>query len=343
MGPDLINKNIGTIDFAEYFAFPVGDVSGNYSPFYFDLNTATAGANPSVSLNVDNFRNTNLRSDAPHIRRFWTLTPTDLTGTIDYDIAFNYVPADVEDDDARLVPIKFSVDLDTAGYTSTVDYDVDVAEDSIFWSGLTSFSEITAGLDEDNSVTLPVEMLYVRASTIDKDVLIEWATASETNNDYFAVEKSQDLTYFENVAFIDGAGNSSVTREYKMIDPNPYPGISYYRIRQTDFDGQTTVSELVSIELDAASLAEVESKIYPVPFKLGRGLNLSISNLTPGEELVVQVYALDGKQVLRQSFFAKSNSRIREKIFMPPGTSRGDYILTMNYDGVMKTVRIVVK
>lgn len=342
-GTGLINKNIGVVDFVDYFAFPVGDVSGNYSPFYFDLNTATTGANPAVSLNVDNFRNTNLRSDAPHITRFWTLTPTDLTGTIDYDIAFVYVPADVESTESDLVPIKFAVDLDTAGYTAVVDYNLDAALDSIFWNGLSTFSEITAGLDEDNGAPLPIELLYVKVVVVDEGVLIEWATASEVNNDYFAVEKTQDFEQFETVAFIDGAGNSSEVRTYKMLDLTPYPGISYYRLRQTDFDEVSTVSELVRIESDNLFTEEVESKVYPIPFKLGRGLNISMTNLIPGAELVVRIHSLDGKEVLNDEFYAGGNGRIKEKLFMPSSSSRGDYILSMTYEGERKSFRIVVK
>ncbi len=342
-GTGNINLNIGTIPFTDHFPFPVGDVSGDFSPFYFRLNAATTGANPSVAVNLDDFRNTNLRTDAPHLTRFWTIEPTDLSGSIDYDVAFRYVAADVEMSEADLVPIKFNADLDTAGYTQGVDYALNAGIDSVFWNGLTTFSEITAGVDEDNAVVLPIELLYVRGTVVEDDVLIEWATASETNNDYFSVEKSQDFESFETVAFIDGAGNSSETRFYEMIDPSPYPGISYYRIRQTDFDGTSTVSEAVIIEFDFNAESETSYDVYPVPFRLGEGVNIAVNNLTPGTMMTVNVYSLEGRNVLNTAYFAGSNGRIENRLFLPSAVSRGEYILSMSYSGAVRNVRIVVQ
>ena len=128
-----------------------------------------------------------------------------------------------------------------------------------------------------------------------------------------------------------------------MLDPTPYSGISYYRLRQTDFDETSTVSELVRIEFDNFFTEEVESKVYPIPFKLGKGLNVSMTNLIPGAELVVQIHSLDGKEVFNTTFYAGENGRIKEKLFMTTNTTRGDYILSMTYEGRRKFIRIVVK
>lgn len=121
----------------------------------------------------------------------------------------------------------------------------------------------TCGLILDNiSITvvsaLPIELLNFDATvTNNSDVLLEWQTATENNNDYFTVEKSQDGKTWEDVVEVDGAGNSSNLLRYSTSDKSPFYGISYYRLKQTDFDGNfdystiksVTVNELSSIEL----------------------------------------------------------------------------------------------
>jgi len=74
-----------------------------------------------------------------------------------------------------------------------------------------------------------------------------WQTASETNNDYFTIERSGDGRTFDAIGEIKGAGNSTEEKHYEFTDENPLPGINYYRIKQTDFDGQYSYSEIRSV------------------------------------------------------------------------------------------------
>ena len=76
---------------------------------------------------------------------------------------------------------------------------------------------------------------------------LDWSTASERNNDYFTIERSASGQDFEEVARVDGAGNSVSTVNYTDRDPWPLPGTSFYRLRQTDFDGTTSVSNMVPV------------------------------------------------------------------------------------------------
>lgn len=79
-----------------------------------------------------------------------------------------------------------------------------------------------------------------------------WRTASETNNDYFTVERSADASEWSDIGTVAGAGNSNTERVYRLTDPEPIPGRSYYRLRQTDFDGTTEVSDPVTVVTDGA-------------------------------------------------------------------------------------------
>lgn len=102
-----------------------------------------------------------------------------------------------------------------------------------------------------NTMPLPIELLYFTANLQDdKTVLCKWETRSETNNATFTVEKSADGINFESFATLPGAGTSSQTHYYSATDENPYMGLSYYRLKQTDYDGHYTYSILAPITIN---------------------------------------------------------------------------------------------
>jgi len=97
---------------------------------------------------------------------------------------------------------------------------------------------------------LPIELLSFDAAPNKNTIDLTWATATETNNDFFTIEKSKDGNEFEDVAKVDGAGNSNQVIEYSFTDKNPYNGLSYYRLKQTDFNGEFSYSKTVAVNLN---------------------------------------------------------------------------------------------
>jgi uncharacterized protein (DUF2249 family) len=97
---------------------------------------------------------------------------------------------------------------------------------------------------------LPIELLSFDAAPNKNTIDLTWATATETNNDFFTIEKSKDGNKFEDVAKVDGAGNSNQVIEYSFTDKNPYNGLSYYRLKQTDFNGDFSYSKTVAVNLN---------------------------------------------------------------------------------------------
>ena len=85
---------------------------------------------------------------------------------------------------------------------------------------------------------LPIELISFSANLSGEVVDIAWATASEINNEFFTLERSVDGINWDIIGEIDGAGNSSERLDYRFIDSDPIPGLSYYRLKQTDFDGK---------------------------------------------------------------------------------------------------------
>ncbi len=100
----------------------------------------------------------------------------------------------------------------------------------------------------NKNIALPIELISFDAKLKDNNVMINWATASEVNNDYFTVERSSDGKNFEALFTKRGAGNSTIKREYEANDPSPLEGYSYYRLKQTDFDGKFSYSAVETIK-----------------------------------------------------------------------------------------------
>ncbi|MCB9256007.1 MAG: choice-of-anchor D domain-containing protein [Chitinophagales bacterium] len=132
-------------------------------------------------------------------------------------------------------------------------------------NGLTSFSKFTLNGADQSATALPVELLYFDAKLLDKqNVLLEWATLTEINNDYFSLERSSDGLNFITISEVDGAGNYVGRLDYKYIDQEALQGLSYYRLKQTDHDGSFAYSEIRSINNSSTTSGVA---VYPVPFK----------------------------------------------------------------------------
>lgn len=111
---------------------------------------------------------------------------------------------------------------------------------------------------------LPVKLISFNALLDENKVDITWTTASEVNNDYFTIERSKDGKQFEEVAKVKGAGTTNSMMEYFETDYEPLTGISYYRLKQTDFDGTFTYSPLVPVNFTAKG-SDDKMKIFPNP------------------------------------------------------------------------------
>ncbi len=96
-------------------------------------------------------------------------------------------------------------------------------------------------------VPLPIELLSFTGEPYSEYNLLKWITASETNNNYFTLERSYNGILFEEVIKVDGAGNSFIKLSYSAKDMYPSNNITYYKLSQTDFDGKTKSSELIAV------------------------------------------------------------------------------------------------
>lgn len=114
------------------------------------------------------------------------------------------------------------------------------------------------------SATLPVELLNITARKSGSVNVVEWQTASETNNDYFEVQKSTDATDWVKIGKVKGAGNSNSITSYSYNDESSHEDATiYYRLRQVDYDGQYSYSPIVSVDNSSDNI-QIDH-LYPVP------------------------------------------------------------------------------
>ncbi len=97
---------------------------------------------------------------------------------------------------------------------------------------------VTFGTTDNVSNPLPIELLNFTAQCQKQDVVIEWSTASEENNNYFTILRSEDAEHYEEIAQITGAGNSNEVLNYRFEDWNAASGNYYYMLKQTDYNGK---------------------------------------------------------------------------------------------------------
>ncbi|MCU0360619.1 MAG: hypothetical protein MUF75_07870 [Bacteroidia bacterium] len=115
------------------------------------------------------------------------------------------------------------------------------------------------------SSPLPIELIRFGARAEFGNVWLDWATATEKNNAFFTIQRSRDGENWEALGEVKGAGNSRQIKEYSYVDTSPFYGTSYYRLKQTDFDGRFSLTPIRSVTLE--KYKEPELHVYPNPTK----------------------------------------------------------------------------
>lgn len=182
------------------------------------------------------------------------------------------------------------------------------------------------------TVPLPVELVSFQANKAgDQRIRTEWITASETNNDYFTIEKTLDGIHFEEVGRVRSAGNSTHLNHYALEDTNPYSGVSYYRLKQTDVDGSETYSNMVSVH-NFEMLDQLH--IVPNPVEKNGTLNFSASE---GGIMAIEIRDVTGSKIVETSVsIQKGENSI---LLQTQNLQHGVYLVTVEYGREKQTLR----
>ena len=239
---------------ANVYVYPIGDLT-NYTPFTITINSAStlaAGAYFSMYTNASKISGLNI-SITTYLTRYWSGIDSGIT-TPNYDIAYSYSASDIiSGTESDLMPIKKSgttwfkpsgSSLTTGTAVGTGGFTLGTR--TLTWSGLTSFSDY-GGVGPE-AVGLPIELIKFSVKKVGSDNMISWETQTEKNNDYFTIERTLDGIWFEVVGNQKGSGNSNSLIKYNLKDFDVHKTLNYYRLKQTDFDGKFTFSDLISID-----------------------------------------------------------------------------------------------
>lgn len=156
-------------------------------------------------------------------------------------------------------------------------------------AGFTNGIRFTLGTINPRQTPLPVELLSFTAKPVDNSVELNWETASEINNDYFLIERSEFGTSWETIARVNGQGNSVQLTKYSELDYSPFTNKSFYRLKQVDFDGAYTYSNVVLVDFDNSKQNVL---LYPNPTS-GR-VTISADNLNYQN---VSLFNAQGQQI----------------------------------------------
>lgn len=198
-----------------------------------------------------------------------------------------------------------------AGEQSTINYATIFLDDISYSNGLPGS-------------TLPISLISFTGKSTTAGIELNWETASETGNDYFTVETSDNAKDFSELTRISGAGNSNTVLRYQFTDTRSVNGTTYYRLKQTDYDGAYAYSDVISID------------------RLGTNNALTVNSIIVGQEEIsfllsgdsgayhATVYSIEGKQIASSQIEVTDASQINTLPVSLPAA--GIYFLRLSND-----------
>lgn len=152
---------------------------------------------------------------------------------------------------------------------------------------------------------LPIELLDFDVFKEEESVRIEWETLIEIDNDYFLIERTKNFTSIESIGQVYSKGNGE-GHQYLAYDESPYEGVSYYRLRQVDFNDDFSFTDWKVVDFEQKETLELS--IYPNPSYDGQGI-LSVFSERNNDITEVQVFNANGQLIWRKPILnATSNS-----------------------------------
>ncbi|MGE0929369.1 T9SS type A sorting domain-containing protein [Peijinzhouia sedimentorum] len=161
------------------------------------------------------------------------------------------------------------------------------------------------------NATQPIELISFDAKANGTVNEINWATATEKNNDYFSIERSADGINFNEIAKVTGAGDFTGRLDYKYTDLRPLNGTSYYRIRQTDYDGTFSIFQAIRVQRN-----DVEATAFKI-----------VGNPSNGNRVIMQMNIEENAQTSTVKIFDNSGSMVAQKEINSRDLYNNEYIL----------------
>ncbi|MBK6828378.1 MAG: T9SS type A sorting domain-containing protein [Chitinophagaceae bacterium] len=325
------------------FTFPVGDPLGSYHPI--TLNNSVA-ANPSAlvgdTYNAEYFRASALSlgpiANAAGLYavsncEYWNLNRTSGAGTPDIAVSWtadspcggnSYV---TQTTGLVLAWLDLSNEwqLGSGGAFSSSGVPAAGTAQQV---DVNQFGFFALGNTAPNANPLPVKIGSIKAYEKAAGVQIDWTAFTEINAEKYVIERSANGQQFTAIGEVT-ARNLSIASDYGFFDPNPLPGISFYRLRNLDQDGKSGYSNIVRVNLSKDGKSVI---VYPNPVRAGGYLSYGSSQLAKGI-YTARIFNAAGQQVYNQQF-SHAGGAINQTIQLPAGMKAGLYAMQLNNEEI---------
>jgi len=280
--------------------------------------------------------------------RVWRFTENNNTSTSGLSIEMNFSESGnaidlVHNRSAylRLLVSSDATDWSTATVFEPSSTQPDVSEGArVIFDNVTipSGSYVALGNTSHVSVSpLPIELLDFTARFEVDHVNLRWITSTEHNNAYFIIERAGENFKWEEIIKVPGAGSSTSQISYFEKDRNPLPGVSYYRLKQVDFDETFTYSDVVSI-LNTSEDDNDAVFMFPNPATSGT-IFLRIPDATKVYDTHVRIFNMHGTIMWSGSFESGSNLLEINYVDLSPGL----YLVEVKSDIIYESKKLIVQ
>ena len=315
-------NNVGAIN----TLFPVGISATSYTPV--TINNSGTADNYSVRISAGAPAGINVspQSDSS-INTTWNISE-DIAGGSNAAVTLQWNTADQNSlfsNNNCAVVHSNGTSIDYAGLFDAAT-NISSGVYSRIGTGFTSFSPF--GVTSKPSSVLPLSLLSFEAAKENKNVRLKWTTSNEINVKKFVVERTIDLLKFD--AIHEVVANGTAANNYTDVDENPTSGISYYRLKIIDNNGQFYYSKIVKVFF--ANTKELFVSPNPVTN------TIHIEHAIAGKTALFVIYTMDGKQVAAYSpaAFTTQTNFITNLV-------AGTYILSFTNNGVRERTLIIKK
>ncbi len=283
-----------------------------------------------------NSLNTFFNNSAYVIDRFWLIDAVNYTVKPTISLLFTYLDAEWSAtgnsvSEANLLVQRFNSNLnkwaDWIGNPQTANTSVNTVESG----SISSANFFRSWTLVDQGSVLSVSLLSCNAICHEErnKILINWTTASESNNDYFVVEKSSDNLIWDSVSIVDGSGNSNKKIYYSYMDD--IYDFSYYRLKQVDFDGKANYSDIIYADCPEHSIELIN--IYPNP--ASDYFYYSVSS-DESRKIIISVIDVLGREVIRK--YEYIDEGINEQSLDISNLISGIYFFNVEISDIMSNV-----
>lgn len=257
------------------------------------VNPGNIGAEITSAANLGTtvIRRGHMQQAGASVFRYFDIIPTTNTG-LNASINFYYFHTELGVISESNLGMFSSANGGT-NWTNIGENGIEQTSNYVTKIGIAQFNRLTLA---SISAPLAVSLLYLKAKLADHQTLLNWATATESGNDHFEIERSANGRDFEFLSSVPGAGNSNGIQYYAYTDKNPMAGINYYRLKQVDNNSHFTYSSVVTV--NAGINPGQFMTVYPNP--ASGNIKLSFT-LLKNQECLLQITDMSGKLLQNKS------------------------------------------